>query len=125
MEYTSFLTRLDHIQLAIPAGGEDVARAFYGGVLGLREVPKPPELAARGGAWFTSGPIVLHLGVDRDFRAAQKAHPAFRCDNYVAFVDHLIARGVDVTPDALPFEGAAHCYIADPFGNRLEIIASA
>ncbi len=121
---TTTLVRLDHIQLAIPPGGEDLARAFYSGILGLTEVPKPPELAKRGGAWFAAGPIVLHLGVDPDFRAAKKAHPAFRCNEYAATVESLIARGVPVTPDEIPFDGMQHCYIADPFGNRLEIIES-
>jgi catechol 2,3-dioxygenase-like lactoylglutathione lyase family enzyme len=121
---TTRLNRLDHIQLAIPAGGEDVARAFYSGVLGFTELPKPPELAKRGGAWFEAGPIVLHLGVDPDFRAAKKAHPAFRCNDYAALIEFLVARGVQVTPDEIPFDGMQHCYIADPFGNRLEIIES-
>jgi len=116
------LRTLDHLQLAIPAGGEDAARAFYSGILGMTEIPKPPELAKRGGAWFTCGTIVLHLGVDHDFRAAKKAHPAFRCDDYASFLDGLKALGVDVTPDELPFNGMQHCYISDPFGNRLEII---
>lgn len=116
------LRHLDHIQLAIPRQSEDVARAFYCELLGLEEVPKPAELAKRGGAWFRSGTITLHLGVDDAFTPATKAHPAFRCDDYQAILDKCVAHGVAVVSDPLPFEGRPHCYIADPFGNRLELI---
>ena len=67
----------DHVQVAIPSGAEPVARDYYGGLLGMIELPKPATLAARGGCWFTAGAAVLHLGVEADFRAARKAHPAF------------------------------------------------
>ena len=67
---------IDHVQLAMPAGGEALARRFYGEVLGLTEIPKPANLAARGGAWFECGPLQLHLGVEADFRPAKRAHPA-------------------------------------------------
>jgi catechol 2,3-dioxygenase-like lactoylglutathione lyase family enzyme len=77
----AMLRQLDHVQLAIPRGSEDVARAFYVDVLGFEEVPKPAELAVRGGAWFRSGAITLHLGIDNAFTPATKAHPAFRCDD--------------------------------------------
>jgi len=116
-------SRLDHVQLAIPAGMEDVARAFYVGLLGFEERAKPPELRQRGGAWFSSGDVVVHLGVDPDFRAAKKAHPAFRCAEYESLIRYLGANGVEIVPDDLPFEGKEHCYIADPFGNRIELIA--
>ena len=66
---------IDHVQLAMPAGREDDARAFYAGLLGLSEVPKPPHLAARGGCWFETRDVKIHLGVDPDFRPARKAHP--------------------------------------------------
>jgi len=114
--------RLDHVQLAMPEGEEERARAFYGGILGLEEVPKPPELAKRGGAWFRSGPVFVHLGVDRPFAPAKKAHPAFRCADYGRLLEHLRASGIEIVPDDLPFEGKDHCYIADPFGNRIELI---
>ncbi len=117
-------TRFDHVQLAMPAGQEHRARAFYVEILGLEELPKPPGLAQRGGAWFRSNGIMLHLGVDVDFRPAKKAHPAFRCVDYDALLARIRERGVAVTFDNIPFEGKAHCYIADPFGNRLELISS-
>lgn len=116
------LDRLDHVQIAIPRNGEDIARAFYTGILGFEEVPKPPELANRGGAWFRSGSATLHLGVDDTFTPATKAHPAFRCVRYAELLERLRAHAVLVTEDAIPFEGRPHCYVADPFGNRIEII---
>ncbi len=115
---------LDHVQLAMPAGREAGARAFYVEVLGFVERPKPPELAARGGAYFVNGPVVLHLGVETPFAAARKAHPALRCAAYDALRARLLEGGFAVTDDPLPFEGKAHCYLADPFGNRIELIAS-
>jgi catechol 2,3-dioxygenase-like lactoylglutathione lyase family enzyme len=115
-------SHLDHVQLAIPRGGEERARAFYVDVLGFGEVPKPPELAARGGAWFRSGSVSLHLGVDDPFTPAKKAHPALRCHDYEALIRRIAERDIEVTPDALPFEGRPHCYVADPFGNRIELI---
>jgi catechol 2,3-dioxygenase-like lactoylglutathione lyase family enzyme len=114
--------RLDHVQVAIPRGGEDRARSFYIDVLGFDELPKPAELAVRGGAWFRSGTITLHLGVDEPFTPATKAHPAFRCDDYVEILERCIARGISVVADPLPYEGRPHSYVSDPFGNRIELI---
>ena len=115
------ISGLDHVQLACPAGGEDEARAFYGGLLGLREIEKPEPLRARGGVWFECGAHQLHLGVEEDFRPARKAHAALR----VASVDEL--RGLaerlgDVRWDEdLP--GFERFYVDDPFGNRIEVLA--
>ena len=115
---------LDHVQLAIPRGSEDAARRFYIGVLGFDEVAKPPELAARGGAWFRSGTVTLHVGVDDAFTPATKAHPALCCEDYAEILKKCTEHNVDITPDPLPFAGRAHCYIADPFGNRIELISA-
>ena len=115
-------SRLDHVQLAIPKGGESRARDFYVNVLGFEEIPKPDELAKRGGAWFRSGAVALHVGVDETFTPATKGHPALRCVDYSALLTHLSRCGIVVTPDPLLFDGRPHCYIADPFGNRLELI---
>jgi len=115
-------SRLDHVQLAIPRDGEEKARAFYVGILGFEEIPKPPELAKRGGAWFRIGNVSLHLGVDDPFTPAKKAHPALRCENYEALIHKMTDHGIKVTPDELPFEGRPHCYVSDPFGNRIELI---
>ena len=75
------IVRLDHVQLAMPAGGEGLARAFYGGALGIPEVPKPPELAKRGGCWFERGELKIHLGVEREFHPARKAHPGLQVED--------------------------------------------
>jgi catechol 2,3-dioxygenase-like lactoylglutathione lyase family enzyme len=111
---------IDHVQLAMPAGREDDARAFYAGLLGIPEQPKPPELAKRGGAWFENGAVKLHLGVEADFRPAKKAHPALRVHDLAALVARLRAAGVDVVDEAMP--GYHRVYVADPFGNRLELL---
>jgi catechol 2,3-dioxygenase-like lactoylglutathione lyase family enzyme len=115
-------TVLDHVQLAMPPGQEDTARRFYRDLLGMTELTKPPVLARRGGCWFASGEVQIHLGVETDFRPAKKAHPALRCDDYQALTSGLQAAGVEVTPDdAIP--GTVRCYVHDPFGNRIELIA--
>jgi catechol 2,3-dioxygenase-like lactoylglutathione lyase family enzyme len=115
------LLAIDHVQLAMPAGREEDARRFYGGLLGLPEIEKPPELARRGGVWFGSGAVQVHLGVEPDFRPARKAHPALRVRGLGAWVEKLGAAGVEVVPDAaLP--GCDRVYVADPFGNRIELL---
>jgi len=116
------ILRLDHVQLAMPRGGEDRARAFYSGLLQIPEVPKPAALAARGGAWFESRDVKVHLGVDPEFRAARKAHPAFLVRGLPELVERLRTAGVDVVDDdAIP--DGARVYVTDPFGNRLELVA--
>lgn len=115
------LRAIDHVQLAMPPGREDQARAFYSGILGLREAAKPSQLASRGGVWFQDGSVAVHLGVDQAFRPATRAHPAFRCNDLEVLRERLIVHGVEVMADE-PVEGRAHFYVADPFGNRLEFI---
>ena len=112
---------LDHVQLAMPAGGEDDARAFYRGLLGITEVPKPPHLAARGGCWFERDKVKIHLGVEQDFRAAKKAHPALLVSDLASLVARLREAGADVVDDE-PLEGYHRVYVHDPFGNRLELM---
>jgi catechol 2,3-dioxygenase-like lactoylglutathione lyase family enzyme len=112
---------IDHVQLAMPPGEEQKARGFYEGLLGMRELQKPPELAKRGGCWFESGGVQLHLGVENDFRPAKKAHPALRCRDYRALLQRLRQAGIDLTePGDIP--GVSRCHVHDPFGNRLELI---
>ena len=118
----SLLVALDHVQLAMPAGGEEAARGFYGGLLGLAEVLKPPLLAARGGVWFESGPVRLHLGVEAEFRPARKAHPAFRVRDLAALRQGLEAAGCAIQDDDALLD-ERRFYAADPFGNRLEFMA--
>jgi catechol 2,3-dioxygenase-like lactoylglutathione lyase family enzyme len=111
----------DHIQLAMPRGEEAAARAFYGRVLGLVEIPKPVPLAARGGVWFQCGAQQLHLGVEDDFRPAKKAHPAFAVDDLDAFAKDLEAGGYRVVVDPVQLPGSRRIFTEDPFGNRVEL----
>ncbi|GAA3111775.1 VOC family protein [Streptomyces rectiviolaceus] len=119
------LTGIDHIQLAAPAGSEPELRAFYCGVLGMTEIPKPGALAGRGGCWFLAGAgtgaVRLHLGIEADFRPARKAHPGLRVRDISAYAERLSSRGVPITWDhALP--GHRRFYAEDPVGNRLEFL---
>lgn len=115
------ILKINHVQLAMPPGEEDRARAFYDGVLDIPEVPKPTNLVGRGGVWFEKGDLKVHLGVQKDFQPATKAHVAFE----VTCLDDLIERcrqaGNRVVDDE-PLEGCARVYIYDPFGNRLEFM---
>ena len=112
------LVGIDHVQLAMPPGGEEAAEAFYGGALGLTRVPKPPALAVRGGTWFEGGGVRVHLGVEESFVPARKAHPAFVVRGLRAFVAD---RGLEVAwSDEIP--GTVRCHLHDPFGNRLELV---
>jgi len=113
--------RLDHLQLAMPRGREAEARAFYTGILGLAELTKPPNLAARGGVWFALETQQLHLGVEADFRPAEKAHPAFLVNDLDGLRARLQQQGCAPYEDE-PLEGFERFYVADPFGNRLEFL---
>jgi catechol 2,3-dioxygenase-like lactoylglutathione lyase family enzyme len=114
------ITGYDHVQVAMPAGAEAVAREFYGRVLGLREQPKPPALAGRGGCWFASGDAVLHLGVEQPFTPATKAHPAFLVDDLDALAAALLAADVGFVRADGEIPGVRRLHTNDPFGNRLE-----
>ena len=112
---------LDHLQLAMPRGREAEARAFYGDILGLKELTKPPNLAVRGGVWFVLGTQQLHLGVEQDFRPAKKAHPAFLAEDLEDLRGRLQSKGFAPYEDE-PLAGYDRFYVADPFGNRLEFL---
>lgn len=112
---------IDHVQLAIPPGGEAAARGFYGAVLGFVEVPKPAPMAVRGGMWFQAGPVGIHIGIEPEMRPSVKAHPALLVDDLDAFVARLVAAGFEWKPsDELPDTRRGHT--KDPFGNRIELI---
>lgn len=112
---------LDHIQLAMPAGEEDKATAFYAGVLGLKPVAKPAALDGRGGVWFQGPGLALHMGVEDPFRPARKAHPAFRVTSLDATKLRLSDHDIPWRPDAdLP--GITRVFVDDPFGNRIELL---
>lgn len=115
-----WVTRIDHVQLAMPAGGEDDARAFYSGLLGIPEVRKPPVLEERGGVWFESETVRLHLGIEMPFHPAVKAHPALVADDLSKLEKHLRDAGIVITGDQLA--GYRRIYVPDPFGNRLELM---
>lgn len=112
---------IDHILLAMPAGREHEARDFYLGILGLNEKKKPPQLDERGGCWFEKGALQVHLGVEKNFVPAKKAHPAFIVDDLAGMVTRAKAAGYTVTED-VPVDGYDRRHIYDPFGNRIELI---
>src|SRR5437870_11835650 len=103
----------------MPQGEEDAARRFYRDTLGLPEVPKPPHLAERGGVWFERGDLKIHLGVEKDFSPAKKAHPALLVSELPVLAAKLRAGGYPVIDDE-PLEGYDRVYTADGFGNRIE-----
>lgn len=119
------LIAVDHVQLGMPLRGENEARRFYGAVLGLREVEKPPSLAGRGGCWFVGGTgVAIHLGVDDRFIAAKKAHPCLIVADLAAARLRLAAAGAPIVEDDAD-TGLDRCYTADPFGNRIELVDAA
>jgi catechol 2,3-dioxygenase-like lactoylglutathione lyase family enzyme len=116
---------LDHVQLAAPRGREAEARAFYGELLGLPELPKPADLAGRGGCWFQCGSAQIHIGVEEDFRAAKKAHPGLRLADRAsldALFARLVERGVKVNRSNGEVPGVKRFFAEDPWGNRLEFV---
>jgi catechol 2,3-dioxygenase-like lactoylglutathione lyase family enzyme len=112
---------IDHVQLAIPRGGDAEARRFYGEVLGFIEVPKPEAMRARGGMWFQAGPVQIHLGIEDDMRASVKAHPALVVDDLDGYRARLLAAGCEWR-DADDLPGTRRGHTRDPFGNRIELI---
>jgi catechol 2,3-dioxygenase-like lactoylglutathione lyase family enzyme len=115
---------IDHVQLAAPPGCEDEARRFFAGVLGLAEIEKPPSLAARGGAWFRAGEQQIHVGVEEGFVPASKAHPALlvESDRLEDLAGRLAQAGAPVAWDD-ELAPLRRFYTADPWGNRIELIA--
>lgn len=115
------LVQIEHVQLAMPEGKEDEARRFYVRALGMDEVPKPENLAKRGGCWFETGAVRVHLGVDADFHPARKAHPAFIVRDLNKLRQKLAGLGYPCNDDE-PLEGFRRSYVMDPFGNRIELM---
>lgn len=112
---------LDHVQVAIPVGGEARARKFYAGILGFTEVDKPLAMAGRNSIWFVAGPVNLHLGIEPDFHAAKRAHPAFIVDGLNEILVACERAGLTTRPDT-SFSGFRRVHVFDPFGNRLELM---
>ncbi len=115
------LRAIDHVQIVIPKGGEAAARPFYRDLLGLTEVPKSGVQATRGGCWFETGDIKVHLGVEEPFRANRKAHVAFVVDDVMGLGAKAAAAGYEAKSDGV-LEGYERIFIYDPFGNRLEFL---
>lgn len=113
---------IDHVQLAAPEDCEANARKFFTEILGWMEIPKPDSLKKRGGVWFQCGNHQVHIGVQEDFVAATKAHPAFQVKNIDALREHLLKRHIQVIEDHARIEGVKRFYLNDPFGNRLEFL---
>ena len=113
---------IEHVQIAMPEGQEDIARAFYINILGFTEIPKPAELAKRGGAWFESENVQLHIGVEKDFHPARKAHPAFIVDDLDAMLTKVQQAGYEWDESQPPLDGYKRAHIYDPFGNRIELM---
>jgi catechol 2,3-dioxygenase-like lactoylglutathione lyase family enzyme len=112
---------IEHVQLAMPPNGEDSARSFYVGVLGLTEKPKLPHLAKRGGVWFEQGELKIHVGVESDFRPARKAHPALLVEGLDELIRQCEQSGAPVIWGE-PIEGFRRAFVSDPFGNRIELM---
>lgn len=116
-----FVIKLDHVQLAMPKGQEDVAERFYCGVLGFSRIKKPPHLEQRGGCWFICNGVNVHLGVEGAFTPARKAHPAFIVRNLERLKSRLESAGCEIVRDT-QLSGFERFYSSDPFGNRLEFM---
>jgi len=116
------LLSIDHVQLAMPFGKEEKARSFYFHILGLEEIPKPPDLAKRGGAWFESGKVQVHLDAEEDFHPARKAHPAFTVDVLDAMIEKAQVAGYETDTSQPPLDGYKRTHVYDPFGNRIELM---
>ena len=113
---------IDHVQLAMPANEEEKVRDFYVEILGFTEIPKPPGLAKRGGAWFQSESAQLHLGVEADFKPARKAHPAFIVEDLDSLITKVQTAGYEIDTSQPPLDGYKRAHVFDPFGNRLELM---
>lgn len=115
---------IQHVQMAIPIASEERARAFYCGILGFAEIAKPVEMAERKSLWFVAGKVNLHLGIEVDFHAAKRAHPAFIVEGLDAILEACELGGITVKPDT-SFQGYRRFHVFDPFGNRLELMERA
>jgi catechol 2,3-dioxygenase-like lactoylglutathione lyase family enzyme len=120
---TMAILSLDHVQLTIPVGGEELARNFYVGILGLTEVAKPASMTGRNSIWFMAGPVNLHIGIEEEFHPAKRAHPALVVDNLDDIVAACQRAGLATRPDT-SFNNFRRVHVSDPFGNRLELMES-
>jgi catechol 2,3-dioxygenase-like lactoylglutathione lyase family enzyme len=112
---------VEHVQLAIPPNGENLARVFYGEILGLREKSKPEHLAQYGGVWFEQYDLKLHLGVDHNFSPSKKSHPGLLVEDLDELVSRCEHSGYEIVTGR-SFESYRQVYVTDPFGNRIELL---
>ncbi len=117
----AFITAIDHIQVAAPQGAEAAARNYYGTILGMDELEKPPVLRARGGCWFQCGGQQIHIGIENEFRPAKRAHPALRVSNFDELRSRLLSEGFEVR-DSSEIPGTRRFFSDDPWGNRIEFV---
>ena len=118
------ISAVHHVQVSIPIGSEEAARAFYIGLLGLREVPKPDALAGRGGFWLELDGFQIHFGTEDDIdRARSKAHVAYLVTDLENWREKLVEAGC-VIMDGIPIPGYCRFEFRDPFGNRVEFLES-
>jgi catechol 2,3-dioxygenase-like lactoylglutathione lyase family enzyme len=115
------ILNIEHVQITIPIASESRARAFYSGILGFTEIEKPPEMAERRSIWFVAGRANLHLGIEQDFIAAKRAHPAFVVEDLDTILAACDRAGITIKPDT-SFDGFRRVHVFDPFGNRLELM---
>ena len=115
------ILKVDHVQVTIPVGGEERARAFYTGILGFTEIAKPPQMAERKSIWFVAGAVNLHLGLEPDFTPARRAHPAFIVEELATILAACDRAAIAHKPDT-SFNGFRRVHVFDPFGNRLELM---
>src|SRR3954447_16443333 len=114
------MMRLSHVNITMPKGGEDVARSFYGGLLGLPEIPKPEPLRVRGGVWFDAGGLDLHVSVEEQRGGADGfRHFGLECPDVDGVRARLRAAGYP-TEDGRPAPWRRF-FAHDPFGNRIEL----
>lgn len=119
---SKFINAIDHIQIAAPPGSEDLARLFYGELLGMEEIPKPTNLKARGGCWFQCGLQEVHIGIQQDFLPAKKAHPGFTV-NALEDLKLQLQNADFIINEEEPIGGRSRFFTHDPFGNRIEFLS--
>jgi catechol 2,3-dioxygenase-like lactoylglutathione lyase family enzyme len=114
------ITGIDHIQIAVPKALEAQCLKFYREIFAFPELTKPPELQARGGAWFQVGVLQMHIGVDPDASPKSKRHVCFLTADLAHAKSNVLKHGVAIEEESVA-EGLSRIFIRDPAGNRIEI----
>ncbi len=111
---------IDHVQITVPRALEAECLAFYREDLELKEIPKPQDLRARGGAWFQLANLQMHIGVDPEPSPRSKRHICFLVADLATARAGLIAKNIAIEEESVA-EGLSRLFIRDPAGNRVEI----